>query len=388
MNLATVSARNLRRHPLRTTLTILGVAVAMVTFVLLRTLLSAWSVGAKYAAQDRIATRNKVSFVMWIPQRYVQDVRAVDGVVAATWMTWFGAHVPGAEDELFANWACDPQSLLEVYDDLVLPPAEKQAFFENRQGAIVGRSLARKFGWKVGDRVILQGAVVPGKWELRVEGIYTASRKSVGESSLFFHWSYMNQTLPRAVQDKAGYILSRVKSADVTSRVVKQIDRVFDSADVQTLSMSERALNTSFLGLLSTLLQVVDGVSLIVLTIMTLILGNTIAMSVRERTREYGTMRALGFQPRHILWSVGVEALAVAALGGLLGIGSSALLINQSIGPLVEQTFTAWFPYFRLEWSDAIWALIAVAAGAAVSAALPATQASRLVVTDALRKVT
>lgn len=386
MNLASIALKNLRRHRLRNLLTIVAVAVTLVTFVLLRSVLSAWSVGAKYAAQDRIATRNKVSFVMWIPTRYVHEVRTIPGVVAATWMTWFGAHLPDAEDEFFANWACDPESMLEVYDDMLLPEAQKRAFLQNRQGAIVGQNLAHKFNWKVGDRVVLEGSLVPGRWELRVEGIYTAAGRSIGERNLFFHWRYMNERLPASVRDQAGYIVSRVERAELTAGVVKQIDAKFDSADTQTLSMSERALQVSFLGMMATLLRVVDAVSWLVLAIMVMILGNTIAMSVRERTREYAVFRAIGGSPKHILWLVGMEAIAIGVLGGLVGLSVTVPLINRALGPFIEQTYTSWFPYFRLEWRDGLVASVLLLGATLLAAALPALRASRMVVVDALRK--
>ena len=142
-------------------------AVAILTFVLLRTVIWAWNVAAEYAAKDRIATRHKVSFVIHLPKRYIDDVRAIKGVKAATWANWFGAKDPKDPNNFFANMAVDPASFLEVYDEIVLPPQQKRAWLENRRGAIVGDVLARKMGVKIGDRVTLLGTIYAGDWPSR-----------------------------------------------------------------------------------------------------------------------------------------------------------------------------------------------------------------------------
>lgn len=387
MNLATIAVKNIRRHTLRTVLTVVGVAVAMLAFVLLRTILSSWQMGADYAAKDRVATRHKVTFVMSLPKRYVREIRDIDGVEAATWMNWFGARLPGKEDQFFANMACDPESFFEVYDEVVVPPAEKKAFLENRQGAIVGKNLAAQFGWKVGDKVTLAGTIFPGDWDFTIEGIYSVSRKSLDQSSFFFHWKYMNEGAIEQMKDQAGWVISRVKNAAAAPVISKRIDAIFDVRDVQTLSMSERALNASFLGMLSTLLKALDFISFVIVLIMMLILGNTVAMGVRERTREYGALRAIGFLPKHLVTFVLAEAMVIGLLGGALGVALSLPLIDGALGPFIEENFASWFPYFRMQPKDAALALALAAGGAMAAAAVPAFQASKLVVSDALRRV-
>ena len=387
MNLATVAVKNVRRHVLRNVLTIAGVVVAMLAFVLLRTILSAWNMGAEYAAKDRVATRHKVTFVMTLPKRYVQEVQDVPGVQATTWMNWFGAKLPGKEDQFFANMACDPKSFFRVYDEVVLPPKQKQNFLDNRRGAIVGKNLAKQFGWKVGDKVTLAGTIFPGDWEFIIEGIYTVSRKSLDQSTFFFHWDYLNEGAPAPMQEQVGWIVSRVKNAGAAAGVAKRIDTKFDVRDVQTLSMSERALNASFLGMLATVLKALDVISMVIVLIMMLILGNTVAMGVRERTREYGALRAIGFFPKHLAWLVLGEALFVGSLGGVIAVGLSIPFIDGALGPFIEGNFSSMFPYFRLQPFDAAIALALSALGAAIAAAVPAYQASKLVVADALRRV-
>jgi putative ABC transport system permease protein len=189
------------------------------------------------------------------------------------------------------------------------------------------------------------------------------------------------------MRDQIGWIVSKVASASEAARVSKTIDGMFDTRDIQTLSMSERAMNASFLGMLSTLLTAIDYVSLVIVVIMMLILGNTIAMSVRERTHEYGVLRAIGFRPKHIAGLVLGEAAAIGLAGGLLGVAIGYPLINNLVGRFMEDNFSSFFPYFRLVERDALLALCVGVAVAAMAAFVPAFQASRLNVIDALRRV-
>jgi putative ABC transport system permease protein len=387
VNLARVAVKNVGRNWFRASLTMLGVAVAMLAFVLLRTVLSAWTSAADYAAQDRVATRHKITFVMSLPKRYAEDVRSIPGITDVTWFNWFGGRLPDREDAFFANMATDPESFLRVYDELDLPQAQREAWLGNRRGALIGVQLARQFGWKVGDKVTLTGTIFPGNWEFVVEGIYSSKRKSLDQSSFWFHWDYLNEAAPPQMRDEIGWITTKIESAGAAGRIAKDIDRLFDSRDIQTLSMSERAMNTSFLGMLSTLLKAIDIVSIVILLIMMLILGNTIAMSVRERTQEYGVLRAIGFMPRHIALLVLGEALAIGLTGGIIGVALGYPLINQGMGQFIEDNFTGFFPYFRIADRDALIALVVAMAVAGVASALPAIGASRLNVIDALRRV-
>jgi putative ABC transport system permease protein len=384
-----VAIKNVGRNWFRALLTMLGVAVAMLAFVLLRTVLSAWTLGAEQAAQDRVATRHKVTLVMSLPKRYVDDIRGIAGVTQATHMNWFGGRLAGKEDVFFANMATDPETFFKVYDEIAVPAAQKQAWMGDRQGALIGSQLARQLGWKVGDKVTLIGTIFPGNWEFVIDGIYSATRKSIDQSSFFFHWKYINESnaIPPQMHDQIGWVVSKVQDASASARVSKAIDQMFDSRDIQTLSMSERAMNTSFLGMLSTLLQAVNVVSFVILLIMMLILGNTIAMSVRERTREYGVLRAIGFLPRHIAGLVLGEAATIGLLGGAAGVAIAYPLINQGVGRFMEDHFSNFFPYFRLAQSDALMAMGMAALGAALAAGLPAYQAGKLDVIDALRRV-
>ncbi|TMQ17884.1 MAG: ABC transporter permease [Deltaproteobacteria bacterium] len=213
-------------------------------------------------------------------------------------------------------------------------------------------------------------------------------RKTADRNSLVLRWDFLNND-PRAgfAKDKIGWLVSRITDSVHSAEISRKIDTRFDQRDDQTLTTSERAFNLSFLGGFSAVLGAFDYGSLIILLIMTLILANAIAMSVRERTHEYGVMRAIGFPPRHILGFILAESVLVALVGGLIGVGVVVLAINNGIGPVLEENMSGFFPYFRAP----LWVL-GLALGLSgvlglIAGAIPAWRMSRLSVTDALRRI-
>lgn len=388
MRLSALSVRNVWRNRLRATLTVLGIGVAIVAFVLLRTVLSAWTVGAEASAKDRLGTRNKVTFVVPLPKRYIETIRQVPGVVEATYASWFGGKDPRHENEFFASMAVETKTLFAVFDELVVAPADRERWLNNRKGALVGDVLAKKLGWKVGDTVTLQGSIYPGDWQFQIEGIYGSTRKVVDRSSFFFHWDYLNDSLPEGSpqRDRIGWVTTRIADPQQAGAISQAIDRAFDEQEIQTLTMSERAMNLSFLGMVSAVLKAIDLVSLVILVIMMLILGNTIAMSTRERTREFGVMRAIGFLPHHIALAVLVEAVVIGGLGGALGLALSYPLVERGMGRFIEENMGSFFPYFRISEGTAVAALVLALLLGLAAGLVPAYRAARLNVIDSLRR--
>jgi putative ABC transport system permease protein len=387
MTLIGLGARNAFRNPFRTSLTILGVAIAILAFVLLRTVITSWELASQFAAKDRIGTRHKLSFVVSLPKRYVETISQVKGVKATSYASWFGGKDARNPNLFFANMMVDPATMLDVYDELELPEDQKKHWLEDRQGAIIGRSLANQLNLKVGDRFMLQGTIFPGDWPLNIDGIYTASRKSIDQSSMYFHWNYVNEKLPPIRKDMVGWIISRVDEPGKGPDVSAAIDKIFDQFDQQTLTMSERQMNLSFMGMFAAIMKAINVVSVIIMLILVMILANTIAMGVRERTSEYGALRALGFLPSHIRLFILGESATLGVLAGVLGVAMAVPLVNGGMSRFIEENMGGMFPYFRVDPATVVLAIVLAVVLGLASGIVPAIQAGRLSVVNALRRV-
>ena len=386
MTLAGLAARNLKRNRLRTVLTVGGVAIAVLAFILIRTVIAAWEIGATTAAADRLVTRHKVTFVMSMPKKYIDEIRQMEGVKEASWATWFGGKNPQAEHEFFMTIGVEPESYLQVYDEYAVTPEVQQAFQTNKQAAVIGPVLANKFGWKIGDTVQIESPIYPGEWKFEIVGVYEPKRKSAPRDAFLFDWDYLNDAVPDRQKDMIGWIGTRVDQGRSAAEMSKVIDSHFDEKDVQTLSQDESSFMRSFLGMMSTILAAMDIVGIVILGIMMLILGNTVAMGVRERVREYGIMRAVGFLPSHVVTLVVAEAATLGLIGGLAGVGI-AIPVVAGMGGFLEENMAAFFPIFRLQAATALIALgIAILLGG-LAGVIPAYQASRIKVIEALRNV-
>jgi putative ABC transport system permease protein len=388
MNAATYVHRNLRRRPGRTILTVLVVMFTVLIFCGIRTFILSFSSGAEQAQADVLAIRHKVSITMQLPKHYIDTLRTVPGVRVATWANWFGAKDPKERLPFFAGFAVDQDSFFDVQDAMKITPDELAAWKQTPNGAILGDQLAKAFSVKAGDRLVVNSDIYPGDWEFKVVGIYTPVRTTADRTSLIFRWDYLNND-PRAVFSKEhiGWMIARVTDPAGGAEIAKRIDAKFDGNDDQTLTMSERAFALSFLGGFAAVLGAFNWVSLVILLIMALILANTIAMNVRERTHEYGVLRAIGFPPARILGFIIGESLLVAVVGGVLGIGVTSLVINHALGPLMAQNMSGAFAnFFTPGWVFGV-AVGAAAALGLIAGVLPAMLASRLKITDALRRV-
>jgi putative ABC transport system permease protein len=280
----------------------------------------------------------------------------------------------------------DDENYLRVYPEIVVPPEQVAAWNADPAGAIIGETLAAKYGWKLGDKVTLSGTIYPGDWTFNVRALYTTTNRAIDKSSFLFHWKYLNDGVPERMREKAGWLVVRVKDPTQGSAVARAIDTMFESSEAETLTESERAFNLSFISMYSAVLTAMDVVSVVILLIMTMIVGNTIAMGVRERTHEYGVLRAIGFTPRHLTVFIFGESLIITAIGGALGLLIAVPIVN-GFGKFIEDNLGSFFPYFAISSGTvALAAVLALAVGIA-SALAPAWTASRLQVTSALRRL-
>ncbi len=244
-------------------------------------------------------------------------------------------------------------------------------------------------GWKIGDKVSLESGIYPARpqYDFKVLGIYTTKTRSLDRSSFFFHWKYLNDAQPPGRKDQIGWVISRVDNANDAANISAGVDKAFDEKDTQTLTQDEAAFTASFLAGLSAVLTAVDIISGVILLIMMLVLGNTIAMGVRERTNEYGVLKALGFPGRQIAIFVLVEAATISIVGGLLGVLIAYPFVELGVGRFLEENMGQFFPFFSIPPFVTALALVMAVALGLLAAGIPAASASRLRVIDALRRV-
>ncbi|MGZ3406091.1 MAG: ABC transporter permease, partial [Polyangia bacterium] len=261
-----------------------------------------------------------------------------------------------------------------------------QAYAQDRQGAIVGVRLAAKYGWKLGDRVTLRGTIYPGDYDFNVRALYTSTSKAVDESSMWFHWKYFNDKQPDRIKDRVGLILTKVNDGSQSAAVGQMIDKEFANSPAETRTESEKEFQLEFLSMAGALLTAIEIISYVVLVILMLILANTMAMATRERTTEYAVMRAIGFQPRHIVGMVLGEGFLIALVGAALGVALAPPLL-YSMARVLEEGMGGFLGNMALEARDATFAISVSLVLGMLAAGLPAVRAGRLKIVDALRRV-
>ncbi|MFO1429579.1 MAG: FtsX-like permease family protein [Candidatus Competibacteraceae bacterium] len=376
--------RNAFRHKLRTLLTICGMAVAILAFCLLQTVIDAWYAGVAASSSTRLISRNAISLVFSLPLFYKDRIRQVDGVTIVSYGNWFGGYYQDPKN-FFANFAIEPRSYLELYPEFVISDTEKTAFLRDRRGVAVGRKLAERFGWKLGDEITLKGTIFPGDWPMVIRAIYTGRDKTVDETQLFFHWDYLNETqkqrLP-AQADRIGFYIIGVRNPDRAAEISEAVDTLFKNSTAETLTETEKAFQLSFVAMSETILTAVRLVAIVVIVIILVVVANTMAMSVRERLWEYAVFKTLGFVGHQIALLILGESLVITLLGGALGIALTfplASAFGRAVG-----TF---FPTFNVAPLTLYLALAAAVSVGVVAALLPARQAVKVGIAAGLRRV-
>jgi len=376
--------RNAFRHRLRTTLTIVGIIVAIAAFGLLRTIVDAWYAGAEASSSARLITRSSVSLVFSLPLNYAQKIRQVEGVSSVAWANWFGG-VYVSERNFFAQFAISGASYLDMYPEFVLSDGERKAFLADRVGAVAGRKLADKYGWKVGDQIPLRGTIYPGTWTFTLRGIYDGAEAGTDTSTFFFHFDYLNESIKRLYPrrgDQTGVFVERLRDPEAAAAVSQAIDTTFRNSLAETLTETEKAFQLGFVAMSEAILLAIQAVSYVVIVIIMAVMANTMAMTARERYGEYATFKALGFSNGFVVMLIVAESLGIALLGGLLGVAFTfpmADVFASSVGSILTG--------FRVSETT-----IGLQVGAAfviglVAAAVPAWNAARIRIVDGLRAI-
>lgn len=382
MTLTGLALRNaFLRNKTRSFLTVLGTVVAALAFVFLRTVLAAWYASAEASASDRVVSRNAISITQPLPLSYKERIAQVPGVTKVTFSNWFGGIYKDPKN-FFPQFALDPATGLDVFNIRFLQGA-KQDFLDNRNSTIVGSKLAEKYGFKIGDTIPLQGDIYPGDWRFTVAGIIDSPDDDSVANAMYFQWARLNEGLPEGRKNLVGVYTVTVANAAQSPQVVRAIDDLFANSDNETHTETEKAFRLQFVTGSSAILGALQAVSMVILIIMALILGNTLAMGLRERTSEIGAMRAIGFLPKHVRILAVSEGLLLGLVGGTIGVLLARPLLNGFGKALSGFGFLSGAG-FHLD--VALLTIAAAASIGAVASAFPAWSASNMGVVDALRR--
>jgi putative ABC transport system permease protein len=380
VNLVLKSARRSKR---RTVLTVLSVAIAVFLFSALRAVLDGFNAATEASSSTRVITIRSTSMIFNMPTSHVETIRAVPGVQDVTFANWFGGIYKDPKN-FFANIAIDPESYLRMYPEVVLTPEEKAAFLEDRTGCIVGSGLIKRFDWHVGDKIVLHPGIPyygTQDYPFTIRGVYKSTASNVDDQTMFFHWKYVDER--GAVHGQVGWVVALLNNPDAATRVSQEIDSKFANSPNETKTDTEKQFQASFASMLGNLNLLLGSVALAVVITTLFVAGNTMAMSVRERTTEIAVMRTLGFQAVTIFMLVVGEGIAVSIAGGALGAFIARLIVNGEF----LQAAGGFIPQFGVNnWN----AVTGVGLGAVIgllAALIPATMASRLKIVDALRRV-
>jgi len=377
--------RNVWRQKGRAVLTFFGLLVATLAFGLLSTVVSAWYAGAEGASNARLITRNAISLVFPLPISHADRIRQVEGVSSLSWANWFGG-IYKEPKNFFPQFAIQPESYLNAYPEYLLTETERTNFLKDRRAVVIGRKIANSYGLKVGDNLTLKGTIYPGDWEFQVAGIYEGRQTSTDTAQLFFHWDYLNEeakrrNLPRA-QNTTGVFIVQIVEPARAAEISLQVDSLFRNSAYETLTETEKAFQLGFVAMTEAIVVAIQIVSYVVILIIMAVMANTMAMTARERTGEYATLKALGFSPQFVAGLITAESLMLAVFGGLAG-----ALITFPVARAFGDAMGTIFPVFEVAsqttWMQLILALVV----GLVAAAIPAWRVSRIRIVEGLRAI-
>ncbi len=381
MTLGRFATKNAFRNRRRSIITAISISFSLLLLTLLMSVYRGFYLdqGPPESAL-RLVTRHKVSLVFWLPSYYREKIRTIPGVVHVSPWNWFGGTYKDQKPEnQFARFGVDPDEIFDIIKEDKVAPDQFEAFKHDRAGAAVNRQLADKHGWKLGDKVIIQGTIYPINLELNIRAIYDTDNPF---DSLMFNMEYINQALPR-VQGRTGTFYTLVDSPQHVTSVSKAIDAMFENSPQPTKTETEKGFTLSFVAQLGNVKLFILSICGAVVFAILLVSGNTMAMTIRERTREVAVLKTLGFTRGTILSLYVGEAVTISLFGGFLG-ASAATLLMIAASKLPNGTF---FTGFRVNTPTYLAALAVAALVGFVSAVFPSYQASRRNIVDGLRHI-
>ena len=373
---------NLFRRKVRTLFTLLSIVIAFGLFNYLSAVRVAFGTGVDVAGNDRLMLIHKVSFIQPIPESYRERILAIDGVTEVTHQSWFGGVYQDPRN-FFVQFAVEPEGYLSMYPEYQLPDEAKERWYRNRTGAIVGRTLADRFGWEVGDRIPLQGTIWRTRsgaaWEFTIDGIYDGAEQGTSTDQFFLRHDYLDEANSQG-RGFVGQYMIRIDDPDRAVEIGATIDARFANSPYETKTSTEQAFVQAFANQIGDIGTMMTAITIAVLFTILLVTANTMGQSVRERTSELAVLKTLGFTDLSVLSLVLVESLLIAVVGGAIGLGLSWMVIQQG-DPTGGFLAAFHVPPRDLVLGVGLTLFLGIASGIP-----PGVQAVRLRIADALRK--
>lgn len=374
---------NLFRKKARLLLTIGSFAVALFLFAFLGVVNDAFSRGANVVSADRLVITNRTSIINTLPLSYRDQILRIPGVKCITHNNWFGGVYQDPKN-FFPQFVIDPENQRQVYPELVVPDNEWNTFLKDRQGVIVGAATMKRFGWKVGDRIPISTTLYglqDKPFQFNIDGVYHGSKPGEDETQFWIQWEYFEQSVPDGVKDQIGWYVLRVNNPDDAPRVAKTIDQMFMNSPNETRTQTESAFAASWVKQFGNIKLLIVTIGTVVFFTLLLVTGNTMAISVRERTPELAVLKAIGFSDRAVLRFILTESLVIAVVGCV------GLLLAMGVIPLLSQMLAGMLPPLLITTRTLVYGVVAALLVGFASGILPAVGAMRMRVVDALRRV-
>ena len=363
----------------------LGIAMAVMFFGVLRTVVDAWHAGVDASANNRLITRHAVSFIFPLPYAYRDQIGRIPGVSKVTFANWFqGVYID--QNQFFARLAVDAETFFDGYPEFLVEPDQLATFKKERNACIIGEKTARDYNLKIGDVMPIEGDIYPGKYEFVVRGIYKPRDERIDATQMLFHWQYIDERLRQEQPDRAGdvgwYIIT-INEPGKAATISQTIDALFSNSRAETKTETEAAFQQSFVSMSGAIITAMNFVSFVIIGVILLVLANTMVMTARERIREYAVLKTIGFTTWHIVGLIAGESLCISMLGGAIGIALSFPMVT-AIGASIP---SGWFPIFDLKPMTLVLSGLSALIVGVIAALFPVWRAASMKIVDGLRQI-
>jgi putative ABC transport system permease protein len=377
--------KNAMRHKLRTSLTVIGIMIAVIAFGVLRTVVTVWDSSVDAASANRLITRQAVSFIFPLPYAYKEKIKNVEGVKNVSFANWFGG-VYKDKSNFFARLAVDAETIFDVMQEFLITDEELANFKKERNSCVIGADIAKQYNIKVGDQMVLDGDIFPGRWEFVVRGIYQPKNKNTDDTQMLFHWSYVDERMKIESPVRAGNVgwyIVLIDNANNAAEISDKIDVLFKNSSAETKTETEKAFTQGFVSASGAIISAMNFMSFVIIGIIMLVLANTMIMAARERTREYAVLKTLGFSAFHLVGLILGESMVIAIIGGGIGIA----LTYPIVAGFEQAIPKGFFPFFFIEPITTILAMSAAILIGILASIFPIQRALKTKIVEGFRFV-